>query len=86
VSERLGILIEQFIPFEAHLLDRVSKIDLSIRQREVVLLSARGLSNAKIAAQMNISPHTLKDYFKTIYGRLGITSQQQLMELLAIDS
>lgn len=82
---RMGILIEQFVPFEAHLLDRINRIDLSARQKEVVLLSAKGLSNAQIAEQMNITALTLKDYFRSIYTRLDISSHQQLLELLSVD-
>lgn len=82
---RLGILIEQCIPLEAHLLERVNDTDLPTRQKEVVLLSLKGVPNALIAKQMNISPHTLKDYLKSIYARLEVTSQQELARRLLDD-
>lgn len=82
-TTRLGILIEQLVPFESHLLERINATSLTAKQKEIALLSARGLANAEIASQLNISPHTLKDYFKDIYARLEINSQRQLVERLS---
>lgn len=81
-SKRLGILIEQQVPLESHLLERVNRLPLTARQKDVVLLAARGLPNADIAARLTISPHTLKEYLKDIYARLHINSHQRLMECL----
>jgi len=84
-SERFGILIEQLVPFEAHLLERVNATGLTPRQKEIALLSARGLPNAEIAYRLHITPNTLKDYFKAIYARLEINSHQQLVARLSAD-
>ena len=85
-SPRLGLLVEQLMPFEAHLLERVNATDLTLRQKEIALLSAKGLPNPVIARQLNITPQTLKDYFKAIYARLEINSHQQLVERLSTDA
>lgn len=82
---RIGILIEQAVPIEARLLDRVNSFELSPRQKEIALLSARGLTNADIARRLRLSPHTLKDHFKAIYLRLEINSQRELTDLLTAD-
>ena len=84
-TERFGILIEQLVPFEAHLLDRVNATGLTVRQKEIALLSAKGLPNAEVARRLHITPNTLKDYFKAIYTRLDINSHQQLVERLSAD-
>jgi DNA-binding CsgD family transcriptional regulator len=83
---RIGILIEQFVPFEAHLLERVNATGLTTRQKEVALLSARGAPNAEIAKALNITPQTLKDYFKSIYARLEVNCHRQLVERLSADA
>lgn len=83
---RLGVVIEQLVPLEAHLLERVNATNLSARQKDVALLSAKGLSNERIAQQLNLTPQTVKDYFKAIYGRLGINSQRELQDRLSIDA
>jgi DNA-binding CsgD family transcriptional regulator len=85
-SQRLGVLIEQLMPFEAHLLERVNATSLTTRQKEIALLSAKGTPNADIARRLNITPQTLKDYFKAIYARLEINSHQQLVERLSADA
>lgn len=85
-ADRIGVLIEHAVPLEARLLERVNALDLSPRQKEVALLSARGLSNAEIVARLRLSPHTLKDHFKAIYLRLAINSQRELADLLTAES
>jgi DNA-binding CsgD family transcriptional regulator len=80
---RIGVLIEQCVPIETHLLARVNDTGLSNRQKEVALLSARGLPNAQIARQLNLTPQTVKDYFKEIYTRLQINSHQELLQRLS---
>lgn len=85
-ADRIGLLIEQSVPVEARLLERVNAIDLSPRQKEIALLSARGLCNAEIADRLGLSPHTLKDHFKAIYARLAINSQRELAALLMSDA
>ena len=71
------------MPYESQLLERVNATGLTMRQKEVALLSVKGVPNAQIARQLNISPHTLKEYFKDIYLRLEINSQRQLVERLS---
>lgn len=77
---RIGVVVEQLVPYESRLLERVSQAPLTARQKDIVLLSARGLTNAEIARHLSISPHTLKDYMKDIYGRLEVNSHRALLE------
>lgn len=48
---------------------------LTERQVEVLRLIARGLSNAEIAAQLNISEHTVHRHIANIYQALGLASR-----------
>jgi DNA-binding CsgD family transcriptional regulator len=84
-ANRVGILIEQLVPFESHLLERVNATSLTTRQKEIALLSLQGLPNAQIARRLSISPHTLKDYYKGIYARLEINSHHELVQRLGSD-
>ena len=52
--------------------------DLSARQLEVARLVARGLTNADVAEQLEISPRTVASHLDHIYGRLGIGSRAAL--------
>ncbi len=48
---------------------------LTKREYEVVLLLAKGLTNAQIAEQLVISLVTVKSYLRTIYSKLGTTNR-----------
>lgn len=85
-AARVGLLIEQLVPIEAHLLERVNAAPLTPRQKEVALLSVKGTPNAQIAQALHISPHTLKDTMKAIYARLEVNCHQQLVERLSADA
>lgn len=84
-AARIGVLIEQCVPIETHLLARVNATGLSNRQKDVALLCARGVPNAEIARQLHLTPQTVKDYFKEIYARLQINSQQELVRHLTAE-
>lgn len=50
---------------------------LSTREREVLALIARGLSNAAIAQKLEISEHTVKTYNERLFEKLGVSSRSQ---------
>jgi predicted ATPase/DNA-binding NarL/FixJ family response regulator len=51
---------------------------LTMREREIALLIARGLSNRGIAAELTISPATAARHVANIFGKLGFTSRAQV--------
>lgn len=59
--------------------------DLTEREREVLLLVARGRSNDDIAAELFISPHTAKTHVKRIMMKLAAHDRAQLV-ILAYES
>lgn len=54
---------------------------LSARQREVARLLISGVRTYEIAADLHISPHTLHDHVKAIFGKLGVQGRAELMAL-----
>lgn len=52
-------------------------LDLSPREREVLSLLARGLSNREIAARMFISTATAKFHIGSIFTKLGVSNRAQ---------
>jgi DNA-binding NarL/FixJ family response regulator len=66
---------------------RRSKVDsrllagLTDREREVMVLVARGLSNAEIATELFLSPLTAKTHVSRILAKLGARDRTQLVTL-----
>jgi len=58
---------------------------LSPREQEVTAAVARGLSTADAARELHMSPHTVRDHLKAIFGKLGVSSRGELVARLFAD-
>jgi DNA-binding NarL/FixJ family response regulator len=56
----------------------IEAYSLTLREREVTQAVARGLSNAEIAAELLMSPHTVRDHLKVIFGKIDVSSRGEL--------
>jgi DNA-binding CsgD family transcriptional regulator len=56
--------------------------ELSAREREITELIARGCATAQIADQLFLSPHTVRDYIKVIFEKVGVSSRGELVARL----
>ncbi|HET9173411.1 MAG TPA: helix-turn-helix transcriptional regulator [Actinospica sp.] len=56
---------------------RLSELDLSTREAEVLRLVALRLSNEAIADRLSISPRTVGKHLEHVYDRLGVSSRQE---------
>jgi len=50
---------------------------LSLREKEVLALIAKGLSNQQIAERLLISVRTVKKHVENIHGKLGVQNRTQ---------
>ena len=57
----------------------IGDIKLSKRQKQLILMLDRGLSNRDIAAELNISEHTVKVHLWRLFRRLGVKSRTQTL-------
>jgi DNA-binding CsgD family transcriptional regulator len=55
---------------------------LTAREREVVRATAQGLSAPEAAAQLHLSPHTVRDYLKSVFEKVGVSSRGELVAKL----
>jgi DNA-binding CsgD family transcriptional regulator len=56
--------------------------ELSRREKEVAQLLAHGASTADIARELFISTHTVRDYVKAIFAKVGVSSRCELVAKL----
>jgi NarL family two-component system response regulator LiaR len=61
------------------------KPELTRREKELVRLIARGMTNAEIAQQTYLSIATVKTHVSNILRKLGIANRQQIIRLVARD-
>lgn len=52
-----------------------TRIDIKDRERSILELLAKGLSDRGIAQRLNLAPETVRWYNKQLYGKLGVTSR-----------
>jgi LuxR family maltose regulon positive regulatory protein len=49
------------------------------RERDVLRCIAAGMSNPEIAAQLYLSPNTVKTHARNLYGKLGVQKRSQAL-------
>ncbi len=57
--------------------DGVSGSPLSVRELEILLLAARGLSNRQIASRVNLTEGTVKRHLSNSYHKMGVGSRSE---------
>jgi DNA-binding CsgD family transcriptional regulator len=52
---------------------------LTHREQEVLRFLARGMSTAEMTQRLGISPHTVRDHIKSLFGKVGVRSRAELV-------
>lgn len=61
--------------------EALERPSLSRREGEILLLAARGLSNAAIARRLGLSPETVKSHLRQVMGKLGARNRSHAVAL-----
>lgn len=61
------------------------RFGLSERESEILLLVARGMRNADVAASLHLSENTVKSYLKPIFRKLGARNRAQAIAITLSD-
>ena len=59
----------------AKLTQPATNVDLSPRERELLKFLVDGLTNKEIAVEMDVSPHTVDSYARTVFSKLKVRSR-----------
>jgi DNA-binding NarL/FixJ family response regulator len=59
--------------------DELAAARLSEREREVLSLLARGLSNEAIAGTLYLSPHTVRNHLASLRSKLGVETTREMV-------
>jgi len=66
-----------------YLLEVISeKYNISAREKEIIALIAKGMSNDEIMDELYISSSTVRNHIYNIYKKIGINSRGQLLHML----
>ncbi|MFD3612710.1 LuxR C-terminal-related transcriptional regulator [Streptomyces atroolivaceus] len=57
----------------------VDAYELTDRETEVTQYIARGLPTGEIAAQLHLSPHTVRDHIKAVFEKVSVSSRGELV-------
>ena len=60
----------------------VEAYDLSPREQQITQLIARGLATSEIAQRLCLSQHTVRDYVKGVFAKVGVASRGELVARL----
>lgn len=60
----------------------VEAYDLGPREQQITQLIARGFSTAEIAQRLCLSQHTVRDYVKSVFEKVGVSSRGELVARL----
>lgn len=64
---------------EIRLRHRAAEVQLGSRERQVVALTAAGMSAPQIAQQLHIAPSTVKTHLQRIYEKLGVSDRAAMV-------
>lgn len=64
---------------QVNIADNKDSLDLTSREQEVAELVCQGLTNKKIAAQLNITERTVKQHMTNLFAKTGASDRMKLM-------
>ncbi len=85
LSARVARRVLRYVQSSAPSAKPVAAFELTAREREVVVLLARGHTAASTAAALDISEHTVKTHIKNLYRKLDVSTRAGLVRT-AIDT
>lgn len=73
---------ETDLPFARGIAELCSEHHVTAREREILVKALHGYSMPNIAAQLGISPETVRTHMRNIYQKVGVSNKQELIRLV----
>jgi DNA-binding CsgD family transcriptional regulator len=78
-----GILLERMTPGAVDISAMAKQFRLTGREQETIGLLTLGLTTKEIAARMNISPNTVKAFFRLVMTKMAVTTRAGIVGKIA---
>ncbi len=83
VQRITGLLMERSYSKPAKVSEIAEQFRLTHREKEIVELLTLGLTSKEIATRMNVSPNTVKTYFRLIMGKMAVSTRSGIVGKIA---
>ena len=80
------VVVRDVDTLEAHVENLAARYALTPRERDVMALLARGNNSQRVEEKLSIKHNTVKFHARNVYAKLGVHSQQELIDLVASDT
>jgi len=78
-----GLLIERDTRKMANISEAAEQFHLTQREQEMIGLLTLGLTSKEIANRMNISPNTVKTFFRLVMTKMGVSTRSGIVGKIA---
>ena len=78
-----GILLERMAPDSVDISAVAKQFRLTQREQETVGLLTLGLTSKEIASRMNISPNTVKAFFRLVMTKMAVSTRSGIVGKIA---
>ena len=79
----MGLLIERDTPKTVNVTGAAQQFHLTQREQETIKLLTLGLTSKEIATRMNISPNTVKTFFRLVMMKMGVSTRSGIVGKIA---
>jgi len=78
-GESILVLVQRVTPLLPDHRELMQRFGLTPREAQVARLLTLGFSDRQIAAELRLSPHTVRHHAEAVFLKIGVTSRKALL-------